>query len=647
MHQINVLRPFRLLAFGREQQFTVGKHDIDNATAWHPWVQAFADGAIESPAQEAARLEREAAAARLAVHQEQRAESPKVAADESVIAAPVIVPPPAMVVQPAEAPGVEVALGGFDWKNPTRSLAVEDAKRASALARIRATPELLPDLFELYGADPASFICDWGVTTDPRNIEVGLPTEVPFVLFPRQVEFVNTIIEVWKGRENLIVEKTREIGASWIAIALACTLCLFREGMVIGFGSRKEELVDKLDDPKSLFWKARAFMSALPIEFQRGWDIDEHAPHMRIIFPATGSYITGEAGDNIGRGGRSSMFFVDEAAFLERPLLIDAALSRNTNCRVDISTPNGMANSFFQRRQSGNTKVFTFHWRHDPRKDQAWYEREKLKIDNPVVVAQELDISYSGSVDNVLIPSEWVQSIVGAAEKLGIEPSGYRIAGFDVADAGVDKNAVAGRHGIELVFLEEFSGKNSDIYASTVRVMGICDQNDFEWLEYDADGLGAGVKGDARIINEHRIAAGKPQIRVSPYCGSGSVVDPDKCMVEKRLNKELFLNRKSQAWWWLRLLCQNTDRALKGLPFDPAEIISISPRLPPSILAALCAELSQPTWSMNNLGKIMVDKQPEGTKSPNLADAVVIAYSPGSAARAMRAWLRLAGKEPK
>ncbi|EFE7308104.1 TerL protein, partial [Escherichia coli] len=39
-------------------------------------------------------------------------------------------------------------------------------------------------------------------------------------------------------------------------------------------------------------------------------------------------------------------------------------------------------------------------------------------------------------------------------------------------------------------------------------------------------------------------------------------------------------------------------------------------------------ELSQPTWSKNATGKILVDKQPDGTKSPNLADSVMIAYAP-------------------
>jgi hypothetical protein len=39
-------------------------------------------------------------------------------------------------------------------------------------------------------------------------------------------------------------------------------------------------------------------------------------------------------------------------------------------------------------------------------------------------------------------------------------------------------------------------------------------------------------------------------------------------------------------------------------------------------------ELSQPTFSINTAGKVLIDKAPDGTRSPNHADAVVIRYAP-------------------
>jgi hypothetical protein len=61
---------------------------------------------------------------------------------------------------------------------------------------------------------------------------------------------------------------------------------------------------------------------------------------------------------------------------------------------------------------------------------------------------------------------------------------------------------------------------------------------------------------------------------------------------------------------------QNTNRAVvDGLKVDPDEIISIDPRLPE--LAQLVQKLSQPTYSLNSAGKVIVDKKPDGTASPD------------------------------
>jgi hypothetical protein len=150
----------------------------------------------------------------------------------------------------------------------------------------------------------------------------------------------------WKNQQSGLTEKSRDMGMSWLSVAVACTLCLHYEGITIGFGSRKEEYVDKIGAPKSLFYKARKFMEYLPIEFRGGFDIKNDAPHMRLNFRSTGSNIAGESGDGIGRGDRASIYFVDESAFLERPMLVEASLSQTTNCRQDLSSVNGMDNPF-------------------------------------------------------------------------------------------------------------------------------------------------------------------------------------------------------------------------------------------------------------------------------------------------------------
>lgn len=523
----------------------------------------------------------------------------------------------------------------FDWRTPDYLPVI--ASRFERLKRLRANPAALPAFKTYYRDNPAQFITDWGMTSDPRNVERGMPAGVPFILFPRQIEWCGWLLERWRAQEPGITEKTRDMGMSWLTVALAATLCLFHRGLVIGFGSRKEEYVDSKGAPKALFEKARYFLAHLPAEFLDGWDRDKHAPHMRIHFPGTGSAMTGESGDGIGRGDRASLYFVDEAAFLERPQLVDASLSATTNCRQDISTPNGMGNPFAVKRFGGKIPVFTFHWRDDPRKDDAWYAKQIATLD-PVTIAAEIDINYAASAEGVLIPSTWVQSAIGAHLKLGIEPTGMKRGALDVADQGIDLNAFAGRHGILLECLQSWSGKGSDIYKSVVRAFAICEERGYQTFDYDGDGLGAGVRGDARSINEARSAAKKAYIRDEPFRGSGAVWNPEGEMIPKRKNKDFFANAKAQAWWALRLRFQATYRAVvEKMEFNPDDIISIDPKL--DELLPLTMELSQPTYSINTVGKIVIDKMPSGMRSPNLADAVMICYQPAS--RSLDSWIRL------
>ncbi len=524
----------------------------------------------------------------------------------------------------------------FDFKNPDYRMVFE--WRIERLKRIRRDASALPALRQFYKDNPAQFMIDWGVTYDPRNPGRGLPSTIPFLLFPKQEDWISWFLERWRQREDGLTEKTRDMGMSWLTMGLSCTVCLFNREISVGCGSRKEEYVDVIGDPDSLFEKARIFIANLPDEFRGGWDRKRNTSHMKLEFPETASIMTGEAGDGIGRGGRASFYIVDESAFLARPQLVDASLSQTTNCRQDVSTPNGLGNSFAVRRRSGNVKVFTFHWRDDPRKDEAWYEKEKARLP-AVVVAQEIDIDYSASVEGVLIPSLWVQAAIDAHVKLGISATGARRGALDVADEGKDMNAFCARHGVLIEMIEEWSGIGDDIFGSVERAFLLCDQNALPSFLYDADGLGAGVRGDARVINERRRTQGAVALTVEPFRGSGEVHDPDGEMVPKRKNKDFFANAKAQAWWALRTRFLNTYRAVvEGQEFKADDLISISSSI--AGLSKLTTELSQPTYKVNGVGKIVIDKAPDGTKSPNLADAVMICFQPGG--RGLETWAALA-----
>ena len=333
----------------------------------------------------------------------------------------------------------------FDWSKPDYTPIWAD--RVERLKRIREPGFDLDALKAFYRDNPVQFVTDWGTTFDPRNVEIGLPAVVPFVLFPKQSEFLAWLRDHWLARKDGLTEKSRDMGISWLCVAFSVWMFLFHGGIVAGFGSRKEEYVDDLNDPKSLFWKARQFIALLPVEFKpKGWDPKKHAPFMTIVNPENGSTIVGESGDNIGRGNRTSIYFKDESAFYERPDSIDAALSQTSNCKIDVSTPNGNGNAFYRKRHGGKVDVFTFHWRDDPRKGPEWYAKQKNDLD-PVVLAQEVDIDYNASTNDAWIAG----ALVEAAQSRGpadVQANGPWIIGVDAAHMGDDDSVITRRRGL-------------------------------------------------------------------------------------------------------------------------------------------------------------------------------------------------------
>lgn len=521
----------------------------------------------------------------------------------------------------------------MDWKNPDYRGILQE--RLDNLANIRKNPQILPALKMHYRENPTDFINDWGVTYDPRLIERGMSPIVPMILFPKQQDFIAWVLERWACGESGVAPKSRDMGLSVVCQQLAATLCLFRNNMNIGFGSRKEDLVDRVGDPDTLFYKGRQFLELLPVEFRGGFDPSnkDHSSHLKIFIPETKSIIKGEAGDNIGRGGRTALYFDDESAFQPRPLKIDASLSNTTNCRISVSSANGTDNPFADKVQNWpEHRVFWFHWRDDPRKDDAWYKKKCEDIDNPLIVAQEIDLNFKASKAGILIPSDWVQAAVNAHLKLGIAPSGIRRGALDVADEGIDLNAFGWRHGVVMQGVEAWTGKGSDTFATTAKAFNLADANSIDEWDFDSDGLGVSVRGDARVLNEKR---GKQLQKVLPFRGSGEVIEKDKEIIKGeggrkgRTNEDFFANRKAQEWWRLMTRFKMTYRAVvEGMPYDPDEIISLdSSMIEKKALQKLCQELSQPTWSQNGSGKILIDKAPQGSRSPNYADACMILFS--------------------
>ncbi|WP_337036901.1 hypothetical protein [Enterobacter asburiae] len=120
----------------------------------------------------------------------------------------------------------------FDFRNPDY-IAVF-ANRAERLQRIRNDPQCVPALKAYYKTHPTQFVIDWGMTFDPRNAEIGLPVSIPFLLLPKQEEWLDWLYVRWKNTEDGLTEKSRDMGLSWLCIAAAMHMLLFSHGNVVG-----------------------------------------------------------------------------------------------------------------------------------------------------------------------------------------------------------------------------------------------------------------------------------------------------------------------------------------------------------------------------------------------------------------------------
>ena len=254
-------------------------------------------------------------------------------------------------------------------------------------------PEYQAIIYEKCKRDIVFFINNFIWTYDPR-----LPRfkAIPFLLYDFQAAALSDIEKAYQAEDWLLFEKSRDMGASYLFLAWILHKMLFTQDFSAGIGSRKEKLVDEKGNMKSLFERIRFMLNRLPDFLRGGYDDQKNSKHCLIKIPDTGSYVSGEAGDNLGRGDRTSIYLLDEAAFIDRSPSVIEALSNTTNCVFLLSTPNGRGNEFARLRWKTNITVITLHWKQHPKKDQIWYDKQCEKLTSEQV-AQEIDISYAKS----------------------------------------------------------------------------------------------------------------------------------------------------------------------------------------------------------------------------------------------------------
>lgn len=477
--------------------------------------------------------------------------------------------------------------------------------------------------------DIIHWINTWVWTYDPRLIgardpETGarLSPYLRFKLWPKQVEAVHWIRERIERQEEGAWKKSRDAGASYLLMIVALHAWLFEPGFKATFGSRDADLVDTRDDPDSLFEKARIILRRLPEWMMpQGFSWRVHDNSNRIVNPENGGTITGEAGEEMGRGGRSTMFVVDEAAKVKRAEGVEAALSGNTDCVIWVSSANGMGNLFYRKVMNlPAEQVFTLHYNDDPRKTPEWVAKKRGSMD-AVNWAAEYEIDFAASMEGICIPAAWVQ----ASQRLlalepNLRPANKGVAGVDVG-AGKAKSVVVPKHG-PIVSAPSYR-QDGDTTETAYWALEVCKETGCGDLNFDAPGVGAGV---ASTLSK---AEGYPEIKSHPV--NTGVPPTERIWPDERTSQQMFGNLKAELWWLARTAFQKTFWHVQhllgeeGFVPQPLDELIALPADP-----TLASQLSMVRWFRNEAGKIVIETklqlQKRSVPSPDFADALMLAY---------------------
>ncbi len=272
-------------------------------------------------------------------------------------------------------------------------------------------------LMEMCRRDVVFFANAFCWLNEPRPNK-GQPSYLPCVTYPYQDEALREV-DACIGVEDLVVEKSRDMGASWLILIAFVRRWLFEQGQMFLLTSRNEDYVDKPGDAKSLFWKVQFLVERFPMWMLPGKGTEFTRTYMRLENHETGSQMVGEATTgNIGRGARFTAIMVDEFGAYERNAGYDVLSSTRdaTPCRVFNSTLGKFQGAFEQIAQEPHRRKVTMPWWRHPEKAvglyrdaggklrSPWYDYEVSRCATPQEAARELDIDYQAATSAFFDP---------------------------------------------------------------------------------------------------------------------------------------------------------------------------------------------------------------------------------------------------
>lgn len=206
-------------------------------------------------------------------------------------------------------------------------------------------------------------VFDDGIERSVRGIDV----HQPFVTWKVQDEAITLIKDAVENGRNLLIDKSRDMGASWIVISVFHWYWQFVPGCTFLEMSRNEKYVDKRGDMDTLIEKHRYLHKMQPVWLRP--DVEDNMMHLKNR--RNGNLITGEStNEHAGQGGRKTAVLLDECARMREAEEIDLALTDTTACKIYNSTP--QPNSYFGKlKRSRICTILEMPWWRHPLKGRG------------------------------------------------------------------------------------------------------------------------------------------------------------------------------------------------------------------------------------------------------------------------------------
>ena len=230
--------------------------------------------------------------------------------------------------------------------------------------------------------------------------------KIHFNLRNYQIRAINEMFSMTNRSKNILIEKTRQIGLSWLMAAVYSYIILFRTNEQLLVLGKKEEFIDSAElNPNTLMGKIKFILENFENKAMKAYTrrvIRFH--YMHISNKILGTICTGESSaSKSGRGTTMGWVWWDETAFTEHDREIFASISPNSRRLVLLSTANGKNTLFYHIKkeiEEGNISnrwhKIRLHW--SEYFTQEWYDKQKGELGNdPILIAQELDIDYEQS----------------------------------------------------------------------------------------------------------------------------------------------------------------------------------------------------------------------------------------------------------